>query len=580
MNVNDEFKQRPLAGTIARSVAWVAALFSLIVAILLIADFLRLQQMDPLNDPVLLELRDQLADSNADNETLIEQIRTYDLYARRAFFANQEQRRSGGLLLLGGAVVCFVALQLARIFTPRRPAVEKREPSDPWELNAMFRQLMAGTAILLVVLSLFLAFVVQSDLSLVLARKMLTPPIDPVAAEPVRAALPETFRTNWPSLRGPGGIGVAQVDAPIAWDIEGEEGILWKSEVPVPGFNSPVVWGSRVFLTGADDEGQEVYCYHADSGELLWSHSVATDVELPEVSDDTGFAAPTMTTDGQRAFAVFASGELVAFDFDGNLVWQKNLGVPDNPYGMGSSLITDGQRLFVQFDHNENQRVIALDNATGELVWEQARAHISWSTPALIETESELLLVLNDEENVSAYDPATGAQRWSVKCLGGEVAPSPAFNGVDTIFVANEYAQATALKLGEGTPQILWQYDDLLPDIASPVAARDLFFIATSAGDIVCLDAATGAVQWEQEFDDGFNASPILVGDRIYALDLEGVVHIFNAAAQYEAIASIEMGERAWATPAFAHGRIYIRCDYNLYCIEGNKHEGTKSSKQ
>jgi outer membrane protein assembly factor BamB len=320
-------------------------------------------------------------------------------------------------------------------------------------------------------------------------------------------------------------------------------------------------------MSGADEEGQEVFCFDADTGALVWSVPVKTSVELPEVSEDTGYAAPTMATDGTRVFAIFATGELVALDFDGNVVWQKGFGIPDNPYGLGSSLLSDGTRLFVQYDQQDTQKVMALDAATGSLVWQMARTHISWASPALIETAFGTQLILNDEEHVIAYDPVSGNKLWSVKCLGGEVATSPAFNGSDIVLVASEYAQATALKLTDGEPTILWQYDDYLPEIASPLAAGNLVFIPTTAGDIVCLDATTGEVKWEQEFDEGFNSSPVLVGNRIYAIDLAGVVHIIDAAEKYNEMATIEMGEAVFATPAFMDGRIYIRTDRDLYCV-------------
>jgi outer membrane protein assembly factor BamB len=576
MAEKNEFKQRPILGLIAKSIALVAAVFSLAVCVLLIADFVKVQQMDPLNDPHLLQLRGQLAASSGDNEALVEQVRTFDLYARRAFFSNQEQRRTGGWLLLGGALVCFLALQLSNHWNPKLPTLGKPDGPDQWELNGLFRQLMAGAGILLVAASLFLAFAVQSDLEIVLGQtKMSAPPVEQtllsVQADEPKAGLFDQFSDSWPSLRGPGNIGVAvSTGAPTAWDVESGEGVLWKTEVPVAGFNSPVVWGNRVFLSGADDEGHEVFCYDADTGELRWKKTVATSVELPEVSEDTGFAAPTLATDGVRVFVIFGSGELAAFDLDGSPVWQKNLGVPDNPYGMGSSLITDGARLFVQYDHNEDQKVMAFDGATGEQVWDAARRHISWSSPALIETGGGLQLVLNDEEHVTAYDPVSGAQLWQVACLGGEVAPSPAFNGRDILFVGNEYAQASAIRLAGGEPEILWQYDDYLPEIASPVCSEELAFIPTTAGDIVCLDLLTGEVCWEQEYDEGFNSSPILVGSLVYAIDLGGVVHVFEAAREYSEVATIEMGDAVYATPAFVNNRIYIRTDYDLYCI-GNE---------
>jgi outer membrane protein assembly factor BamB len=563
----NEFKKRPLLKAAVQSVALIAALFSLIVCVLLVADHVRLTQMDPLNDPQLLQLREELARSTGSDEQVVAQIRTYDLYARRAFFSNHEQRRMGGWLLLGGAAVCFAGLKLSALFNPPLPKMEKTEAVNQGELNTLFRQLLAGAGVLLVGVSLFLAFAVQSDLAVVLAQKN-----QPVEAVPViESVVTVEFKgaENWPSLRGPGNIGVAVfTNAPISWDVESGEGVLWKAEIPVHGFNSPIVWGKRVFMSGADEEGQEVFCFDADTGEQLWSTAVKTDEEFPEVSEDTGYAAPTMATDGSRVFAIFATGELVALDFDGAIVWQKSFGIPDNPYGLGSSLISDGTKLFVQYDHQDAQKVMAFDGATGALVWQTARKHISWASPALIKTEFGMRLILNDEALVTAYDPSTGKELWSVECLGGEVAPSPAFNGKDIIFVASEYAQATALKLTQdGAPEMLWQYDDYLPEIASPLAAENLVFIPTSAGDIVCLDATTGEVKWEQEFDEGFNSSPVLVGDRFYAIDVAGVVHIIEAKEKYNEIAAIEMGEAVFATPAFMDGRIYIRTDLDLYCV-------------
>jgi outer membrane protein assembly factor BamB len=430
---------------------------------------------------------------------------------------------------------------------------------------------MAGTGIFLVVVSLFLALAVQSDLSTVLSQgnepTVMPSPVVAQASLPVVQSF-ESAKTNWPSLRGPGGIGVAHfTNAPISWDMATGDGVMWKTELPVQGNSSPIVWGNRVFLTGGDEEGQEVFCFDADTGEQLWMKPVVTAVELPEVAEDTGFAAPTMATDGMRVFAIFATGELAAFDFAGNPVWQKNLGVPDNPYGMGSSMITDGERLFVQYDQSDVQTVMAFDCATGNPVWQAPRKFISWASPALIETDFGRQLILNDEENVTAYDPVSGKELWAVECLGGEVAPSPAYNGKGIVFVANEYAQASALKLTDGTPEIIWQYDEYLPEISSPVATESLFFITTSAGDVVCLDAATGKAKWEHEFDEGFSSSPVLVGDRIYSIDFDGVVHIFGAEAEYKEIAAIEMGESILATPAFMDGRIYIRGGDHLYCI-------------
>ncbi|NOU35741.1 MAG: PQQ-binding-like beta-propeller repeat protein [Kiritimatiellaceae bacterium] len=581
----NEFKQRPVLALAAQSTALVAATFSLILCILLIADFVRIQKMDPLNDPHLLQLREKLAVSTGDNQALVEEVRTFDFYARRAFFSNQEQRRMGGFLLLGGASICFIALKLSKLWKPELPKVAcperqgsrrgKAEPVNYNDLNALFRQLLAGTGLLLLAVSPLLAFAVKSDLAVVLEQPVAqaAPAEQPApAVQTASAAQPVQFmaeaKNNWPSLRGPGNIGVAHfTNAPVSWNVTTGAGVLWKTKIPLQGLSSPIIWAGRVFISGADKEGQEVFCFDADTGKPLWTKKVKAAVEFPEVTEDTGYAAPTMATDGRRVFVIFATGELAAFDLNGTPVWQKNLGVPENPYGMGSSLISDGERLFVQYDHQSGQKVMAFDGATGNPVWQTARKDISWSSPALIETAAGWQLILNDEKNVTAYDPVSGKLIWTVNCLGGEVAPSPAFNGKDIIFVANEYAKASALKLTVSTPVTLWTYDEYLPEISSPVASENLFFIATSSGDVVCLDAATGKANWEQEFKKGFSSSPVLVGDRVYVIDITGVVHIFGAEAEYKEIGTIAMGEPVFATPAFMDGRIYIRGEKNLYCV-------------
>ncbi|WP_419194304.1 PQQ-binding-like beta-propeller repeat protein [Novipirellula herctigrandis] len=392
------------------------------------------------------------------------------------------------------------------------------------------------------------------------------------AADPSGAGLPKGFAEQWPSLRGPGGYGVGKpANTMTQWDVQTGEGILWSAKVPLAGNNSPIVWRDHVFMSGADEMRQSVFCFDANTGKQLWIKDVATSVQRPKVNKDAGLAAPTMASDGTRVFAIFATGDLVAFDFDGNLVWKKNLGLPNNPYGMGSSLISDGQRLFIQYDHRETQKVIALECHSGKPVWQKAREHISWSSPALIRAAKGLQLILNDEKNVTAYDPVTGKQLWQIECLGGEVAPSPAFNGKDILVVANEYAQATAIKLTGESPRIMWHYDDYLPEIASPLAAGGLVFIPTSYGDVACLDETTGKELWVHHFDVDLLSSPIQVGDRIYQIDFEGTVHIFKAARSYIEVATIEMGQQVYATPAFANGCIYIRGEESLYCIRKRK---------
>jgi outer membrane protein assembly factor BamB len=362
-------------------------------------------------------------------------------------------------------------------------------------------------------------------------------------------------------------------NVPAAWDGAAGTGIRWKTKVPRPGWSSPVVWGNRVFLTGADKDHQELYAFDADSGALLWTADTAGLPGAPaqpvEVSGDAGYAAPTPATDGRFVAAVFANGALLCADVQGKRVWGKHLGAPANHYGHSSSLLVHDGRLLVQMDDSERPRLLAFRVANGEALWETKGSAISWASPIVIETDGQTQIVAADSEGVSGYNPADGVRLWRVDCLGGELGPSPA-SGAGLVFVANLYATAAGIRPGE-TPEIAWKWDENLPDTASPLFANNLLFLATSSGTLVCLDALQGTVQWEHEFGTGFYASPILANDRVYALDREGVMHILEAAPEFKLVAECPLGEKADATPAFVNGRLYLRGAEHLYCVEGRE---------
>ncbi|MDQ1255950.1 MAG: outer membrane protein assembly factor BamB, partial [Candidatus Hydrogenedentes bacterium] len=514
----------------AMTVAVVAGVFCLTVTVLLIANYLQIRSVVPLDNPELLALRKQLAAAPKADEQLIEQIRVLDLLARKASFTSQAHLRLGGNLLLGGVIVLLVALRIAAKSRPRMPlpgvpTSEKRY----WTTRARVRELTAFTGVVCLALALFAAYFARLDVP--------QPASEPAPAtqEPAAASWPswEAMQQNWPSFRGPGAYGVAHyTTAPTDWDGESGKNIRWKTEVPLTGPNSPVVWGNRVFLSGATKDTREVYCFDTETGALVWQKKLdplpGTPGTPPKISDETSYCAPTMAVHGDRAFAIFANGDLACYDFDGNLVWGKNLGVPENHYGHASSLLAYQNLLFVQYDQKTNGKLYAFDIATGDEAWSVPRKKISWASPVCVPAPSGFQLVLNSELDVDAFDPLTGKVLWTVACLDGEVAPSPAYGG-GMFFVANEYATSTAIRFNAETPEIAWQYDEYLPDVSSPVADGQRFYITTSMGDVVALDAATGTAAWEHEFDEGFYTSPILVGDRIYVTDRSGITQIFKA---------------------------------------------------
>jgi outer membrane protein assembly factor BamB len=562
---NKRKNRAKLLHNISKRIAIVAAVFAGILSVLMIVNYLQTKSVDPMNSKALAQLMTQLQE-NPNDTALKEQIRALDLLARKAYFIYQWQIRTGSYLLFAFVLVLLLALKYMSSLQPRLPDLSKSpDQVEAWENKFISRKYILFGGLGLFILAFILGILSQTDLKNIGIVK--------TKGNQRAAVFPsmEEIRNNWPGFRGPEGIGVAyHTDVPPEWDGPSGQNILWKTPIPYPGYNSPIIWEKRIFLSGADRRTQIVYCVDADSGEILWQKELndipGSPERRPNVTEDTGYAAPTMTTDGQRIFALFATGDIACLDFEGNRIWAKNLGMPDNHYGHASSLITYRDLLIIQFDQNTGGRLLALKTLTGDLAYDQPRdVEISWASPILVNTGSRTELILNSNPFVMSHDPQTGQELWRVRCMQGEIGPSPAYaDGM--VYVVNDYARLAAIRLGE-TPDVAWEYIDDLSEISSPLATNDLVIMAASYGTVTCFDKKTGERLWIQEFKEGFYSSPVLVGDFVYLMDVSGVIYVFKAEREFRLISQHELGERAVTIPAFLHNRIYIRGEKNLFCI-------------
>jgi len=599
----------------------VSGIFCIAVSLLLLINFIHVKSSKPLESKALVALVEQFR-GDSQNEDLKNDIRNLDLLARKAFFTGNWQIRTGSFLLLFGGILFAGLLRIyhdmkAKIGAPLITGGTTqitRLLSQRWILIA--GGLLLGSAMVASFLTTdYLKMYRETGrvAQVTQAPEVRTVEVETGDQETKRPGDQETrdqetrdqetkgpgeqrqeaggvvskdsiftppvarlqsSSARHPSFRGHWAQGISEaVNLPVDWDGPSGRNIKWKVALEKPGYNSPVIWNNRLFIAGADAQSRIIFCYDRNTGSLLWRHEASgipgSPAVPPRVSSDTGLAAPSVATDGKRVFAIFATGDLVATDIDGNRLWAKNLGVPNNHYGHSSSLLVWQDRLIVQFDTNSSGRLMALNVNTGEPVWDHPRkTTVSWASPMLAELDGRLQIITVTSPTVYGNDFENGSELWSLECLAGEVGASAAvFDGL--VYAANEYARLVAIRPGPA-PEIVWESDEYLPEAASPVAGSGLLFIATSYGMFVCYDAKTGEKYWEEEYGQGFYGSPMIAEGKVYLMDRGGTMHIFSLNRTKSNLGNPVLGEKSVVTPAFADGAIYLKGEKSLFCVAQN----------
>jgi outer membrane protein assembly factor BamB len=430
-----------------------------------------------------------------------------------------------------------------------------------------------------------------------------TPAPNPPAA---LSAGPRQAAAPWPSFRGPSGSGIADGQgAPGTWDVPEGRNVRWKTPLPGIANSSPVVWGDRVFVTTAvsskadttfrtglygdvdsvDDVSTHTFRLLAldrKTGRVLWERTAEERAPTVKRHLKSSLANPSPTTDGKRVVVLFATGGLHAYDVDGRLLWEKDLGVLDSgwfydrsyQWGFGSSPVIDGDRVIVQADIQKGSFLAAFDLATGREAWRTERDEIpTWGTPAVVHGDAGDEVVTNGP-TVRGYDAKTGALRWSLK-PNSEVTVATPVVGEGLVFVTAGYPPARPiyairpgargdLSLPEGktsSDAIAWSSPNDGTYIPTPLVYRGLLYTLANNGRLSCYDAKTGELRYRARVGQGgsFSASPVAADGRLYVTSEDGDVSVVKAGASYELLGTNRLGEVVLATPAISDGLMVFR---------------------
>jgi outer membrane protein assembly factor BamB len=380
--------------------------------------------------------------------------------------------------------------------------------------------------------------------------------------------------SEWPQFRGPNGVAVSEeADVPVKWSAT--ENVRWKADLPGRGVSSPVIAGGRVYVTAASAyrEGRlHVLCFDALTGEKKWERQLAS-TGSTMCHPKTSMAAPTPVADAKGVYALFATGDLAAFDRDGNLRWYRALerDYPDitNQVGMAASPVLAGDVLLLPLENAGDSFALAVDAKTGRNRWKTPRARgVNWVTPTVARFQGKTTVLFQTAREITAYNPDNGEEQWTYKGENLGSIPSPVVLD-DLVIVPGNPSVGLRVSDG-GKPERVWKSRKLPAAYASPVVYQGRIYALTGIG-VACLDPATGEEIWRERLGSGFSASPVVAGGKLYVAKEDGVTCVVQLGDKPKILANNALKGSLLATPAIANGAIYLRTENQLYCIGTKK---------
>ena len=385
---------------------------------------------------------------------------------------------------------------------------------------------------------------------------------------------------DWPGWRGPKGDGSAAEGQkpPLTWSAE--ENVVWKAPVPGRGHGSPSVLGDRVYLAACDEKSgnQSVLCFDRATGRQVWEAEVHAGGAMRKNPKSTG-ASTTPACDGERIYITFANKDAAtasALSPDGKVLWQTKIADYVIHQGYGASPTLYKGLVLVSADSHAGGAVAALDRKTGAVVWKHERPKFpNYSSPVVVQVDGKDQLILTGCDLVSSFDPLTGKIFWETAGATTECVTSTVTDGTHVFSSGGYPRNHLAAIRADGSKKIAWETKDRVY-VPSLLLRQGHLYGVLDAGTAACWASDTGKELWKGRLGGTFSASPVLVGDRIYATNEAGETFVFQATPEkFTQISKCKLGDEALATPAICGGRIYTRVAHKvdgkrqemLYCL-------------
>lgn len=406
------------------------------------------------------------------------------------------------------------------------------------------------------------------------------------------ALTPLAWGQEWTRFRGPNGTGLSNAKGiPATWT---EKDYQWKVELPAPGHSSPVIWGDKIFLSGAENATAErkIFALSVKDGKNLWTKSYPSVVHRKHGLNS--FASPTAVVDADQVYFSWSKPEeltLLAVAHDGTEKWKRNLGPFVSQHSAGvSPILYENLVVLVNCQDKDNMgqmgqsSVVAVDRKTGDTVWQLPceSSLVPYSTPCFRKNAAgqDEMIVNGSSYGIKALNPKTGKVNWEIPQLidkrsvsspvitaGGLITITCGSGAGGNFLVAIHPKDATGPLAGT----VAYKLDKVAPYVPTPIAKGDRLFLMSDKGVALCVNAKTGEEIWNERVGGTFYGSLVCIGDKLYCPTADGEIVVLSATDKFEELGRNPLGETMHSTPAVAGGRLYLRTVKHLISIGGDK---------
>jgi outer membrane protein assembly factor BamB len=400
-----------------------------------------------------------------------------------------------------------------------------------------------------------------------------------------------THAENWPRWRGPRNDGTSTETGLVStWSKT--ENIKWRLELPGAAPSTPIIWHDRIFLTSAEESALTLLCINT-GGKILWK-KILGEGNYNIREGESNAASPSPSTDGVYVWIKLGTGILACYDFTGKEIWKFDLQQRYKPFsmyhGMSSSPLLDGDRLYLQLLHTNQQLVLALDKKTGKEIWRHERktdasqeSLHSYATPFIYRSGDQEFLLTHGSDYIVAHDLKDGKELWRCGGLNNPQDYNPFYRFVASPVAMPGLIVVPSAKNGpvlginpvgatgditNSSKNFHWKMSDNTPDVPSPVLHDGLLYLCRENGTLLCIDAKTGQQYYlERTHNYRHRGSPVYADGKIFLMSADGTVTVVKPGKKFEVIATNTIDERSAASLAISGGTIYLRTYKALYAI-------------